>query len=205
MDDVNAYSCQAVEDDWLDISYSERKYVNKESYLKTGKKGKAVSFFKQSYKYFLTVALLIAAVAAMMFSTNEESIFKTARLAYTTTFMSAYQNFGKDEYIITLPPSAEVDNVSKEGIVTITGGSYVFCLQKGKVVSVTENSVTIQIDDQTNMVYSALTEVLVKNGDEITLYQCIGKYSGTTCIQVFHNGEAVTSVVGEENSFKWES
>lgn len=205
MEDVNAYSCQAVEDDWLDISYTERKYVNKEPYLKTGKKSKIATFFKQNIKYVVTVVLLIAAVCAMMFTTNEESIFKTARLAYTTTFLSFYENFGKDEHEVVLPPSAEIDNVAADGKVTITGGRFVFCLQKGKVVEVTEDSVTIEIDENTKMVYSSMTEILVEQDSEIALYQCIGEYEETMSVQVIYNGQAVTDVVGSENSFKWES
>ena len=204
MEDVNAYSCQAVEDDWLDISYTERKYVNKEPYLKTGKKSKVIPFLKQNFKYVLTVALLIVAVCAMMFATNEESIFKTARLAYTTTFLSFYENFGKNEHEVVLPPSAEIDNVAEDGKITITGGRFVFCLQKGKVTEITEDSVTIEIDEKTTMVYCDLTEILVEQDSEIALYQCIGEYEGTMSVQVIYNGQAVTDVVGNENSFKWE-
>jgi hypothetical protein len=102
-----------------------------------------------------------------------------------------------------LPVNATVSNIASDGTVSLTGGSICLNLAKGKVKSVTEKSVTIEIDQDIYYVYSSLTEVMVKEGDTVELYDVLGKYQGTLNINVVINNTVVTNITGTSTSFEW--
>ena len=91
-DGVNSIVCDAEESDWLDVSYSERKYVEEPERKKFGIK---IPKFNFKFKFKLTrpvkivaiAVLCVAVLAAMLFIDGEfaSDVFQTAKAAVATS------------------------------------------------------------------------------------------------------------------------
>ncbi|MDD4832457.1 MAG: hypothetical protein PHI78_02160 [Clostridia bacterium] len=201
--DVSKCQCSAVESDWLDITYTQRKYLEEEQEICDYqiKKPKA----KLPKNMLVTVGaliIIIGIVCGMIFINGGTDIFETAKMAYISTV------FGNSDSVnqktsVTLPVNAVVQGVESDGTVEIGGGTLCMNLAKGVVVSVTETSVTVKIDEDINMVYSDLTSILVEDGQTVDENAVLGKYDGTMKVNVVIENTVVTNIVGTDKSFEW--
>ncbi|MEG1527581.1 MAG: hypothetical protein RR248_02545 [Clostridia bacterium] len=206
---INNVSSDCVESDWLDITYTQRNYLKEEEKLSSYSPPPKRKKIKVGniVKYAVAVVFLLVALAGMLFVKTENGVFQTARLTYTSSLLQDldFLSIDKPDNIVKLPATASIDKVLPDGTVILKGGKVATCLAKGKVIEVKPNSVTIKVDEKTLMVYSNLSKVVVKQGQELEQFDCIGKYEQTTGVSVIYNGEAVTEVVGDTYSFSWES
>ena len=208
-DGVNSIVCDAEESDWLDVSYSERKYVQEEQ--PNSKKRKFNFKFKfpkinlkirKPLQIALAAVLVVALLAAMLFIDGDfaSDVFQTAKAAFAGSVFDA--GGAKDvSATISIPANANLVDVA-DGVATFDGGRATVSFTDGKVVDVTETSVTVAIDDNTTITYGNLTEVLVAVGDTVSVNSLLGRYDGTFTASVAVSGQ-VKDVVGSETQLAW--
>ncbi len=206
---VNSVICDAEENDWLDISYTERKYLNEETPVKRAKKRRAPAFFKNKtvskvVKYVAAGLVSAAAVVGLLFvdSNFEGNVFETARATYSSNLAIFGGTAASGVNKITLPYTITLENV-EGGVVVFSGGRAVVSFTDGVVKEVTENSVTVEVDDKTSIVYSDLTATYVAAGDEISANTLIAKYDGSAKATIVYDGEIVEDVIGSEYELQW--
>lgn len=187
--------CDAEESDWLDVSYTERKYIqpSKKFQFKFGKWAKIA----------VVAVVCVALFATVLFVDGDfrTEVFQTAKNAYASVF-SLFSDDAKLNNTINIPCNLNVVDV-KDGVVTFDGGKVATCLAKGTVVEVGQNSVTVALDDKTSIVYGNLSLVLVSANDVVEQGALLGKYDGqlTACILV--DGQIVLDVVGSPTQLVW--
>lgn len=202
-DGIDSVICDAEENDWLDVSYSERKYVSEPAKQRRIKFNfKKIRINKKIGAIALAVVLCVAALACLLFIDGNFSkdVFNTVKAAYSSTI------FGGE----TAPVSAQIAipaNVNlvdvQDGVATFNGGRATLSFTSGKVTEVGEDFVKVVIDDDTTITYNGLTEVYVAVDDVIAANELLGKYqdSFTTVLSVA--GEAVKDVVASETQLTW--
>ena len=158
-DGVNSIVCDAEENDWLDVSYSERKYVQEEQ--PKSKKRKLFNFnfkfpkinlkLRKPLQIALVAVLVVALLAAMLFIDGDfaSDVFQTAKAAFAGSVFDAgdSQNVSVS---VSIPANARLVDVA-EGVATFDGGRVTVSFTDGTVVGVTETSVTVAIDDNTSI------------------------------------------------------
>lgn len=199
-DGVNSVVCDAEENDWLDVSYSERNYVEQPQ---TERK-RSPKRLKMSKPFKIAaIALLCAALlAALLFVDGQfaKDVFQTAKAAISSTvFDGAEQPVATAA--ITIPSNLDLVNVA-EGVATFNGGRAVLSLTAGTVKSVGEGTLTVAMDDATDVVYTNLTDVYVAEGDAVSANCLLAKYDGSFCVTVTVGG-ATVDVVGSETQLTW--
>ena len=200
-DGVNSIVCDAEESDWLDISYSERKYVEAPE---RGKKNKKINFkLTKSIKIVAIALLCVAILAAMLFIDGEfaSDVFQTAKAAVSSSI------FNKPEQdvvaqTVAIPANVNLVDVT-DGVATFEGGRATLSFTEGTVTDVTETSVVVAIDETTSIIYDNLTCVYVAVGDTVAVNSLIGKYEGTFTATVSVSGETVKDVIGSETQLTW--
>ena len=203
-DGVNSIVCDAEESDWLDVSYSERKYVAeperpKKNRSKTGKTFK----LSKTVKIVAVAVLCVAILAAMLFIDGEfaSDVFQTAKAAVSSTiFHKAEQDVV--EQTVAIPANVNLVDVV-DGVATFDGGRATLSFTAGTVKDITETSVTIAIDETTSITYDNLTTVYVAVGDTVDVNTLLGKYDGTFTATLTVSGETVKDVVGSETQLAW--
>ncbi|MDD3831822.1 MAG: hypothetical protein PHW00_04120 [Clostridia bacterium] len=207
---VNNYSCTAVENDWLDITYTQRNYIQEEQQLSNFKrKRRPLEFIKTNAKYIVAIMLLVVAVAGMLIVGVEgDGVFTTAKLAYTSTIFDSLIE-GKTSKTktntVVMPVNMQIESISDDGIVTLNGGKIATCLVAGTVASTTEHTVTVKTGDNTVMIYANVSEVLVQTGDTVAQYGVLGRYEQSMTVQIVYNNQPVNQVIGSLYSFEWQS
>ena len=203
-DGVNSIVCDAEENDWLDVSYSERKYVaepeRKKSRLKLPKFNLKLS---KSVKIVIVAALCVALLAALLFIDGDfaTDVFQTAKAAVSTSvFDKGEQKFTAQT--VAIPANANLVDVI-DGVATFDGGRATLSFTAGTVTDVTDTSVVVAIDETTCITYDNLTEVYVTVGDTVTVNSLIGKYDGTFTATLSVSGVAVKDVIGSESQLTW--
>lgn len=200
---IPKYQSDAVESDWLDITYTQRKYLVEEAAAyEPAKPAQKPLFSKNVLRTAGIMLIIIGIVLGMVFINGSSDIFETARLAYTSSVLKSVAGFN-EKVTVELPITASIKAVNSDGTVEITGGKLCMSLSSGKVKSITANTVTVEIEEDICYVYSALTSVLVKEGDEVTADTILGKYQDVVRVNVVVNNVVVTNIVGTERSFEW--
>ena len=207
-DGVNSIVCDAEEADWLDVSYSERKYVAEPAPDKKkarGFKGAKKLKLSRPLKIVAIAVLCVAVLAAMLFIDGNfgKDVFQTAKAA----FSSVLSIFDKGEpqdvaATIAIPSNHDLVDIT-DGVATFEGGRATLSFTAGKVIGVTETSVTVSIDDNTAITYDGLTTVFVTIGDTVSCGSLLGKYDGTFTATITQSGETVKDVVGSETQLTW--
>ncbi|HPG92080.1 MAG TPA: hypothetical protein PK675_01570 [Clostridia bacterium] len=205
MDHKDVSKCQssAVESDWLDITYTQRKYLEEEQEICDYQRKKPKA--KLPKNLLVTVGalvIIVGIVCGMIFINGGTDIFETAKMAYISTVFGN-SNSADQKRMVTLPVNAVVQGVESDGTVEIGGGTLCMNLTKGSVIAVTETSVTVEIDEDINMVYSNLTSVLVQDGQTVDENTVLGKYDGTVKVNVIIENTVITNIVGTDKSFEW--
>lgn len=195
---VKSVVCDAEENDWLDISYSER-YVQPEA---KQKKTRKFPKFTRAWKIAAVAVLCVAVLAAMLFIDGDfqKSVFDAVKTATASVFGAGNQQ--ETENKINIPCNLNLVNVS-DGVMTFNGGRAATSLTSGKVTSVSETSVTVAMDEKTSVIYSDLTTVMVKVGEEVQANSLLGKYENQYSATITQDGEVVKQVVGSETQLTW--
>ena len=210
-DGVNSIVCDAEEADWLDVSYSERKYV--EEPAPEQKKARFRFNFKNAKKVkmsrplkIVAVAVLcVAVLAAMLFIDGNfgKDVFQTAKAAYSSVLSIFDKNEPQDvSATIAIPSNHNLVDIS-DGVATFEGGRATLSFTAGTVINATETSVTVAINDDTAITYDNLTTVFVTIGDTVSAGSLLGKYEGTFTATISQSGETVKDVVGSETQLTW--
>ena len=202
-DGINNVICDAEENDWLDVSYSERKYVAEPvKQRKVNFKLPKIKITKKVGAIAIAVVLCLAAFACMLFIDGNFSkdVFNTVKAAYSESVFSGQPTPVTAK--ITIPANVNLVNV-QEGVATFNGGRATLSFTSGKVSEVGEDYVNIAIDDTTTITYNGLTEVYVAVNDVVTANMLLGKYqdSFTTVLSVA--GETVKDVIASETQLTW--
>lgn len=193
---VNNIVCDAEETDWLDLTYTERKYIKKE---KPRKKLKGI------FVALIIVAVIVAGFGTAMLIDNDFSteVFTAVKKAYTSV-LAIFDGATPTSNTITLPVNITLVN-SIDGVSTFGGGKATLSFTSGIVTSVEDNSVTVSIDQDTTITYTNLTAVFVSVGDSVEQNTLIGKYDGTFSTVIAESGEVVKQVVASETQLSWQA
>ncbi len=196
-DVVNGVTSDAEECDWLDVSYSER-YMDKKP--QKAVKNKRKLKLNKGWKIAIVAVLCVAVLAATLFADGDfkKDVFAAVKTATSSLFGKTAQTENK----INVPCNLTLVDVN-EGVMTFSGGRAVLSLTDGTVSGVTENSVTVSLDDNTSIVYSDLTSVMVSVEDKISENSLLGKYDGQFVATILRDGEVVKQVVGSETQLVW--
>lgn len=198
-DGVESVVCDAEENDWLDVTYSERKYVaekpaRKNLWTRISLKWKILS---------VVCACVLVFVGMLAIDGNfRKGVFETAKNAYASV-VSVFD--GKQNTVgnkIDIPCNTELKDV-KDGVATFGGGRATLAFAGGKVTEVTDNSVTVQLSDELSVRYGDLSDIYVAVGDSVAANALLGKYDQTFTATILQNGEAVTDVVASETEITW--
>ena len=210
-DDVKLCECIAVEDDWLDISYTQRHYIEEEqdalSLVRTSvfkKRKKTLNNAKKWIVRCFVAIFVIGTLLAMRFVENGfiGEIFATAKQGYSQNVIQVISNSQQRQSIINLPINVTVDKVDN-GTVIVSGGKVLLNFKKGKVLETNNDTVTVSVDDNLQIVYSGLTKILVNVGDEIAEQAVLGKYVNTATVNLLYDGEVVKDITTVNYSLVW--
>ena len=203
-DGVNSIVCDAEESDWLDVSYSERKYVEETERPKRRIKIPKLNFkLSKPVKIVAIAVLCVAVLAALLFIDGDftRDVFQTAKAAVSS---SVFNRAEQDVTAQTLAIPANVNLVDVvDGVATFNGGRATLSFTEGTVTSVTDTSVVVAIDDKTCITYDNLVSVYVAVGDTVSVNTLIGKYEGTFTATLSVSGETVKDVIGSESQLTW--
>ena len=193
---VNNIVCDAEETDWLDLTYTERKYIKKE---KPRKK------LKKVFVALIVVAVIVAGFGAAMLIDNNFSteVFTAVKKAYTSV-LAIFDGATPTNNTITLPVNITlVDSI--DGVSTFGGGKATLSFTSGTVTAIDESSVTVAIDQDTTITYTNLTAVFVSVGDSVEQNTLLGKYNGTFSTMIAESGEVIKQVVASETQLSWQA
>lgn len=195
--------CDAEENDWLSVSYHEQKYANQHAKRARRKQPAKLNVNKKVAVILAVAVLCVAAFAAMLFidSGFTRDVFGAVKTAYSSVI------FGTPEpqptsAKIELPCNVNLVEVSEEGVATFNGGRAVMSFTSGKVLSATEDSVVVALDDETCITYQGLTDVYVVADQEVAANALIGKYDGAFTASVSVGG-ALMQVVASSSQLTW--
>lgn len=199
--DINIVSSDGEENDWLEVSYTQRKYVEEPAEKLAPRRRAGV---KSILKYTAMALVTVLALAGLLVvdSNFEGNVFETARATFASGLSSVLEASDRPDGTIEIPYTMTVDNV-ENGVVYLSGGRAVVSFTDGTVTEVGETSVTVSVDDETTIVYNNLTDVFVEAGQQLSKNDLVAKYTDSATISIMHNGEIVTDVVGSDNSVQW--
>ena len=208
-DGVNSIVCDAEEADWLDVSYSERRYVS-EPAIDTKKAKKSSRNAKRikigrPFKIAAIVTLCVALLAATLFIDGDfgRDVFQTAKAAYSSVLSIVHGGEPQDvSATIAIPSNHELVDIN-DGVATFQGGRATLSFTAGSVIDATDTSVTIAIDEDTAITYDGLTTVFVAIGDAVSAGSLLGKYDGTFTATISQSGETIKDVIGSETQLTW--
>lgn len=193
-EEINGVTCDAEESDWLDVSYTERKYINAKS-----KSAKPKRALKKGWKVAIIAVLCVATLAVTLFVDGDfrKEVFAAVKTATTALF-------GQTDHSnkINVPCNLTLEDVT-DGVMTFSGGRAALSLTDGTVTKVEDGSVTISIDENTCLVYSGLTTVFVQQSQTVSASDLLGKYDGKFVASILRNGEVVKQVVGSPSELSW--
>ena len=199
---VNSVLCDAEESDWLDVSYTERKYLKDQP--KQQRFHNAVAKIKtgEAWKFAIVAVLCVAVLATMLFVDGDfkQDVFDAVKTAATSVFGGGETSKTNQ---INIPCNATLVDIS-DGVMTFNGGRVALSLTQGTVSETTADSVTVSMDDKTSVVYTNLTTVLVNVGDKVDANSLLGKYDEQYQASILQEGEVVKQVVGSETQLTWE-
>ena len=192
-DEQNQNVAVAEECDWLDVSYSERNYVDEETQPQ-----------KQTKNNFKLPKVCVAAFAALLFIDGDfgTEVFKTAKTVYSSSAVDFAPKQNVSQRKVEIPCNVQLKTV-EGGVATFGGGKVALCFADGIVTDVTENEVVVKLDEQTSVKYQKLTKVFVNVGDEVKANALLGKYDADFTVSVLNDGSVVTEVVGSSVELTW--
>ena len=216
---VARYDCEATEEDRLEISYTKRHYIDDEDdfvapaavlphRIRKKKKSGRRSAGKGEVRKWVYRAAALAVMAGLLIAMRfvdsgfVGDVFKTAKETYTTSLISAF-TAKTDSDTINIPINYNVESVT-DGNVVLGGGMLSLSLTDGKVEDITENSVTVRVSDDLCVVYGNLSAVLVANEQNLAYMDVIGKYEGSTTVNLLYKGKKITDITAVDYTLTWQ-
>lgn len=194
----NNVICEATESDWLDVSYSKR-------YVDDAKEPKKIKLSKIKLKKpSKTLVAVLACVLALatLFVVSGGGVLTTAR----STYLSVLDVFDGEQNVvggkIAIPSNLSLVNVT-DGVATFNGGRALLSFTSGKVNTVGEGTVTVDVDDKTQIVYTNLGEIFVAEGDVLTAGSLVARYGETVGASLVYDGQIVDKLVGSSSELGW--
>ena len=203
-DGVNNIVCDAEESDWLDVSYSERRYVSEPEQPSKVKKGRKLNIkLSRPIRIVVIAVLCVAVLAALMFIDSKFSadVFQTAKAAVASSIFHREEQQPTTQ-TIAIPSNVNLVDVN-EGVATFDGGRTTLSFTKGTVTNVTETSVVVAIDETTSITYDNLTTIYVSVGDTVEVNTLLGKYDGSFTATISESGQIIVDVIGSETQLAW--
>ncbi len=198
--------CDAEENDWLSVSYHEQKYAHDTAAVKKTRKMPHIKFGKINKKVVAVVAvaaLCVAMLAGLLFIDGgfTADVFGAVKTVFSSNVFGD-KTLQPVTANIELPCNVTLKEVSEQGVATFIGGRAVVSFTDGKVKEIGENSITVTIDENTDITYQGLTEVYVKADDTVSANSLLGKYDGefTTTISV---AGQTKQVVASSSQLTW--
>lgn len=170
----------------------------------SGSEGVAVTK-KRPSKVFLRlsiVALVLALLVGAFFLADSFMDGQLRLLAKETFIVPVFGGSVDKNYEMSVPCNINVDDVNN-GVITFSGGSVILSFTDGTVSKVSDDSITVAINDTTSITYQGATHSYVAVGDKVAVNQLLAKFVDTASASIYHNGELVQSVIGSETSIKW--
>lgn len=200
-DGYNSMVMDAEESDWLDVSYAERKYVNKKN--KANRRKLNIKINKKAALILAAAVLCVALLAAVLFIDGNFSkdVFGAVKTVFSSTVFGG-QTDKVESSKIEIPCNVSLIGV-ENGVATFEGGKAALSFANGVVKEVTEDSVTVTLNENTAITYQGLTTVFVAVGDTVSANSLIGKYDGTFTASIVESGEVVTDVMATQTELVW--
>ncbi len=200
----NSVESQAEQCEWLDVSYTARRYGEDSSDGSDSSPKPRTTARKGRWKVIalsvLTVFVLVSAVFVGMNGGWDgvtevylASVFSSGDS--DTVLSSGYQS-------VDLPYNVDISSVDG-GVVTFSGGGIVVSFTEGTVTAVGEGTVTVAVDDSTSMVYGNITECYVVVGSVLEYCDVLGKYTDTATVSIYSDDMVVTDLVGSDYILQW--
>lgn len=201
-DGVESVVRDGEENDWLDVTYSERKYDAAPQ--KPAHKFNLWQRMSRKWKVFSIACLcILALVGVLVFSpAARNGIATAAKKAYLAVASAFERKQDTSATKFDIPCNAELMDV-KDGVATFGGGRAALSFCGGKVTKVDENSVTVQLGDDLLLCYGGLTSVYVAEGQSVQANELLGKYDSTFTATIVKGETTVTDVVASDNSIAW--
>lgn len=195
--------CDAEENDWLSVSYHEQRYASDRPTAKRARKMPQIKVNKKIAVVLAVVVLCMAMLATLLFVDGgfTADVFGAVKTAYSSVVFGG-TNPEPVTANIALPCNVTLKDVSEDGVATFGGGRAVMSFCEGKVIDATENSVTVAINENTNIVYQGLTEVYAAIDDVVTANALLGKYDGEFTATISVSGQT-QQVVGSPSQLTW--
>ena len=110
-DGIKSVVCDAEESDWLDVSYTERKYLNKNKKQKKERKLK----LGKTWKIAIVAVLCLAVLATMLFLDGDlkNEVFNAVKTATASIFNRTEKD---TENKINIPCNVSLVDVSDVGV-----------------------------------------------------------------------------------------
>jgi hypothetical protein len=186
---------------WLDVTYTAKKYLTEQQTTAKPRK----NLVKKTIKNALVFgAMGVACLAVLLTFTFVKANFdgNFLQVAKATFTSSVLGNNAQQTTTLTVPCNMQVDSVSN-GVVVLSGGKALTSLTNGTVVSNDANGLAVQVDDNLVVVYTGLTQCFVSVGDVVSNNQLLGKYEGSVSASAIYNGQPVVDVVASPSAIKW--
>lgn len=198
----------AVENDWLEMRYVKRQEGVEEKQRKKADKEKKPHKEKSGFKFdknFFTAKRVTAAVCVLLVVVAL-GVFLIGDNAWSEDFKKAALTvFGAESPINTMDLSATTDIADIEnGDVIVKSGRLALTLSDGVVANVTESSVSVQLDQNTVVVYSNLKDITAVSGQVVKKYDIIGRYEEMSVINVYFRGVKITDIVEAGRQLIWQ-
>ena len=194
-DDMPAEITAAAENDWLDVTFVRKEKIDGRT--KEMMEGKKRDFFGKSAG---KIKALLSKRRHKQPPAPDADVFGYAKATYTSA-VEPVRNDGNAN-TLTLPSNADV--AVSGGDITLTGGTLAVSLKDGTVKDATETSVTVNVGENFDIVYSNLSEVMVARGDKVTQYQVLGKYGDSAVVNLIVDGQKVTGVTADGYTVSWQ-
>lgn len=223
----------AVENDWLELSYTGRNYVHEENDSKpveveeqkeTEKidepiaekmsvddkeakggfvKGVEGLGVRLGKKGIATAALAVIVILAAICAFTVGGV--DAVEWWSTVKREAMGVFGIEarDNKVVVSAISTVDSVAN-GDIVIKGGSLALTFAEGTVKNVTDSSVTVEYSSDTEITYNMLKDIKVVSGQILSCYDILGYYDEAYTVNIYCNGKKVENVAVMGNSIVWE-
>lgn len=187
--------------EWLDVTYTAKKYLQQESAPVKRKKFSAPNWLKRSIGFGAIAAGCLAVLLTFTFvKGNFDGNF--LQIAKATVTTSLFGGNATQTTTLIVPCNMQVDSVT-DGVIVLSGGKALTSLTSGTVVQNDENGLAVQVDDHLVVVYNGVTESFVSVGDVVSNNQLLGRYNGTVSASVTFDGQLVVDVVASPSAIKW--
>lgn len=192
----------ATELDWLNVTYTAKKYLlDEQAPIQRHKKFALPKWAKRAVGFGAIAAGCLAVLLTFTFvkGSFDGNFLQVAKATVTT---SVFGDNAMQTATLSVPCNMQVDSVA-DGVIVLSGGKALTSLTSGTVIQNDVNGLAVQVDDNLVVVYNGVTQSFVSVGDVVSNNQLLGKYNCTVSASVTYNGQLVVDVVASPSTIKW--